>query len=199
MGADVPRSGAGARLGVGALLLLILAGGRPLRGQGRGACIGGGTGHVRVAPRVDAVFVYERCLGGDRVAAITLWRARTPGWDAAPDAVAFDQRSRLLVVRARDGAHPLSLGGSDSVLVVMLEAADAVAGPIPVQTTRLAPASAAGIVPTLAEMQQVRDRAALPHGSPQPSLTPAPTPSAIATRLRDLLARDGRSRRFIGE
>lgn len=155
-----------------------------LHAQGRGACVGGGTGHVRVAPRVDAVFVYERCLGGDRLAAITLWRARVPAWEATPDSVAFDQRARALVVHARDGAHPLSLGRSDSVLVVMLEAVDAIAGPIPVMTTRLAPAPAAGLVPAVAAMQ------AGAGGSL--------SPTAIATRLRVLLARDGRSRRFIG-
>lgn len=158
-----------------------------LGAQGRGACASGGTGHVRVASRVDAVYVYERCLGGDRIAAIVLWRARAAGWSADPDAVAFDQRARTLVVTAQDGAHPpLTLGRTDSVLVVMLDWVDAVAGPIPVMTTRLAPASAVGLAPTLAEMREAAR-----------SGTPAPTRD-VANRLRTLLALDGRSRHFIG-
>ena len=155
--------------------------------QGRGACVGGGTGHARVAPRVDAVFVYERCLGGDRLAAITLWRARIAGWEAAPDSVAFDQRGRALVVRARDGAHALSLGRTDSVLVVMLDWVDAVAGPIPVTATRLRPAAAAGLVPGTAEMRDAERR-----GVAAPIVD-------VSNQLRTLLLRDGRSRRFIGE
>lgn len=155
--------------------------------QGRGACVGGGTGHARVAQRVDAVFVYERCLGGDRLAAITLWRASKAGWDAAPDSVAFDQRGRVLVVRAHDGPHPLSLGRTDSVLVVMLDWVDAVTGPIPVTTTRLRAASSAGLVPSVAEMRDVER----PGGRP-PTL-------GVSNQLRTLLLRDGRSRRFIGE
>ena len=155
--------------------------------QGRGACLGGGTGHARVAPRVDAVFVYERCLGGDRLAAITLWRASGAGWDAAPDSVAFDQRGRALVVRAHDGPHPLSLGRTDSVLVVMLDWVDAVAGPIPVTTTRLGAASAAGLVPRVSDMRDAERQ-----GSRAPTLD-------VSNQLRTLLLRDGRSRRFIGE
>lgn len=168
-------------------LLALSATAATLRAQGRGACAGGGTGHVRVAPRVDAVYLYERCLGGDRLAAIVLWRARADGWSADPDAVAFDQRARTLVVTARDGAHPpLTLGRSDSVLVVMLDWVDAVAGPIPLTTTRLAPASATGLAPPVIEMREAaRGRA------------PAPT-RVVADRLRTLLALDGRSRQFIG-
>lgn len=157
------------------------------RGQGRGACVGGGTGHTRVAGRVDAVFVYERCLGGDRLAAITLWRARVEGWEAVPDSVAFDQRGRVLVVHARDGAHALSLGRTDSVLVVMLDWVDAVAGPIPVTATRLRPAGAAGLAPGIGEMRDA--------GRPG-SVAPA---RDVSNQLRTLLLRDGRSRRFIGE
>lgn len=157
------------------------------RAQGRGACVGGGTGHARVAPRVDAVFVYERCLGGDRLAAITLWRARIAGWEAAPDSVAFDQRGRALVVHARDGAHALSLGRTDSVLVVMLDWVDAVAGPIPVTATRLRPAAATGLVPGIAEMHEADRR-----GVAAPTID-------VSNQLRTLLMRDGRSRRFIGE
>lgn len=142
------------------------------------ACSGGGTGHTRVAPRVDAVFVYERCLGRDRIAAIVLWRARRPGWSANPDAVAFDQSARTLVITARDGAHPIALGRTDSVMVAMLDYVDAVAGPIPLQTTRLAPARAAGIVPPTA------------GGEPPPG---------VSDSLRTLLFRNGRSRRFLGE
>lgn len=142
------------------------------------ACNGGGTGHARVAPHVDAVFVYERCLGTDRIAAIVLWRARRPGWSADPDAVAFDQRARLLVVTARDGAHPIPLGRTDSMMVAMLDYVDAVAGPIPLQTARLAPARAAGIVPPMT------------GGEP---------PSGVSDSLRTLLFRNGRSRRFLGE
>lgn len=155
--------------------------------QGAGACTGGGTGHVRVAPRVDAVFLYERCLGGDRLAAITLWRARSAGWEATPDSVAFDQRARTLLVRAHDGPHSLPLGRTDSVLVVMLDWVDAVAGPIPVTTTELRAASAAGLVPSLAEIADARRKG-----------TPVPTRD-VANQLRTLLMRDGRSRRFIGE
>ena len=140
------------------------------------ACTGGGTGHVRVAPRVDAVFIYERCLGADRIASIVLWRARAPGWSADPDAVAFDQQARALVVTARDGAHPVTLGRTDSVMVVMLDYADAVAGPIPLQTTRLGPARAVGIAPPAAG---------------------GPAPRDVSDSLRALLVRDGRSRRFL--
>lgn len=141
------------------------------------ACAGGGTGHTRVAPRVDAVFVYERCLGADRIAAIVLWRARTPGWSADPEAAAFDQQARTLVVTARDGAHPIALGRTDSVMVAMLDYVDAVAGPIPLQTTRLAPARARAIVPATAG---------------------GPPPPGVADSLRTLLFRNGRSRRFLG-
>lgn len=158
---------------------LVVSAASPLAAQGtRGiaACSGGGTGHARVAPLVDAVFVYERCVSGDRIAAITLWRARTPAWSANPDAVAFDQRDRTLVVTARDGAHPLVLGRTDSVLVVMLDWADAIAGPIPLQTTRLAPARASGIVPPLGR-ETTRD--------------------GVSDSLRTLLMRNGRSRRFL--
>lgn len=167
-------------------LLALCAASATLGAQGRGACAGGGTGHVRVAPRVDAVYLYERCLGGDRLAAIVLWRARAEGWRADPDAIAFDQRARTLVVTAHDGAHPpLALGRSDSVLVVMLDWVDAVAGPIPEMTTRLAPTSAAALVPTVAEMREAA-RAG----------TPGPTRD-VANRLRALLALDGLTRRFI--
>lgn len=157
------------------------------RAQGRGVCVGGGTGHARVAPRVDAVFVYERCLGGDRLAAVTLWRARSAGWEAVPDSVAFDQRGRVLVVHARDGAHPISLGRTDSVMVVMLDWVDAVAGPIPLTATRLRPVAAAGLVPGVAEMREAERR-----GSAAPTRD-------VSNRLRTLLMLDGRSRRFIGE
>lgn len=167
-----------------ALALLLACSAESLHAQGRGACVGGGTGHVRVAPRVDAVFVYERCLGGDRIAAITLWRARTLGWEADPDSVAFDQRARLLIVHARDGAHPLTLGRSDSVLVVMLESVDAIAGPIPLMTARLAPAPAAGLVPAAS-------------ATPVESARVGAAASVIGDRVRALLARDGRVRRFV--
>lgn len=141
------------------------------------ACVGGGTGHARVAPLVDAVVVYERCVGADRIASIVLWRAHTPGWSADPDAVAYDQRTRTMVVTAHDGRHAVQLGRTDSVMVVMLDYVDAVAGPIPLQTTRLAPARAAGIIP------------------PRGSIAAAP---GVSDSLRTLLFRDGRSRRFLG-
>lgn len=167
--------------------LALCAATAPLGAQGRGACAGGGTGHVRVAPRVDAVYLYERCLGGDRLAAVVLWRAHAAGWSADPEAVAFDQRTRTLVVTAHDGAHPpLTLGRTDSVLVVMLDWVDAVAGPIPLMTTRLAPAAATGLAPTAAE---VREGAS--GGAPA-------SMRDVANRLRTVLTLDGRSRRFIG-
>lgn len=158
-----------------AALVVSVTGTLGAQRPGMAECTGGGTGHTRVAPRVDAVFVYERCPGADRVASVVLWRSRAPGWSADPDAVAFDQRARTLVVTARDGAHSIALGRTDSVMVVMLDYADAVAGPIPVQTTRLAPARATGIVPSAS----------------------GAAPRDVSDSLRTLLFRNGRSRRFL--
>lgn len=208
----------------GWMVLLALAAGTfgatRVSGQGSGGCHGGGGAETAVAARVDATVLFERCLQGDRIAAIVLWRGRTPGWAstqssdsarvranlarasvafpagaiwgvAATDRVfwgaALDRESNRLVVRSRDGDHALAAAATDSVLVVMVDGVDAVAGPVVITTTRLAPASTAGIVPSLEQMH-----AAAATGAPLPALD-------TANRLRSLLMLDGFSRRFIAD
>jgi hypothetical protein len=206
------------------LAMLALAAGTigatRLPAQGSGACRGGGGGETAVAARVDATVLYERCLAGDRIAAVVLWRGRVPGWSstrstdsarvranlarasfaspagavwgsAANDrafwGAALDRASGRIVIRARDGDHPLPVGATDSVLVVMVDGVDAVAGPVVITTTRLAPASTSGIVPSREQIH-----AAATTGAPLPPLD-------TANRLRSMLMLDGFSRRFIAD
>lgn len=196
----------------------MIGGASRLRAQASGGCRGGGGGETAVASRVDATVLYERCLAGDRIAAIVLWRGGRPGWEGSPrggtlhlrvnrDAVesgapaglpnsggandrfvwlaALDRPSGRVLIRTRDGDHVVPIGASDSVLVVMVDGVDAVAGPVIITTTRLAPSSTAGIVPT---REQLRD--AERTGAPLRSLD-------TANRLRSMLMLDGFSRRFI--
>lgn len=191
-----------------------------LHAQASGACGGGGGGETAVASRVDATVLYERCLAGDRIAAIVLWRGSRPGWEGAPRngsvrlresidrsdsgmpqglpnsggandrfvwLAALDRPSGRVLVRTRDGDHVVPIGASDSVLVVMVDGVDAVAGPVIVTTTQLAPSSTAGVVPSREQMRE-----ALRTGAPLPSLD-------IANRLRSMLMLDGFSRRFIAD
>lgn len=104
------------------------------------------------------------------------------GWLAA-----LDRASGRVLVRTRDGDHAVPLAGSDSVLVVMVDGVDAVAGPVVITATQLAPASTAGI---LLSREQVREH--LRTHTPLPRLD-------SANRLRSMLMLDGFSRRFIAD